>query len=223
VPLATVYASVAGVLLACLLTFLIGYRLGHGRGEAIADRLRPVEVVPLVDPLVEDSEAAAGPGGVARDPEIGDNDGAPRGPASGGDSNRPAGGGSGAVLTASGVAADPRLDGHNYLELAVLTRLQAEAAVAFLAENGVSAIGVPADGVVVGGAVDRGGRGSNNVGPASRFRVVAVSLAVPSGRYSAMGAERRSFEQRLGEIGRRWVSSGGASDFRAPLWRRYER
>ena len=209
VPVGTVYATVAAVLLLCLLAFMVGYNLGFGRAESeLAERLSPLDVVPLVDPLLE---------GDPGDP-VAPSRSAPRtspnpssDPPAGAPRQRPAG--SAAVLTASGFAPDPRRDGHNYLELAVLSRPQAEAAVAFLGESGVEAIGVP---------VDRGGRGSNNASP-GRFRIVATSLAIPSGRYSAMGGERRAFEQRLREIGRRWVSEGGASDFRDPLWRRFER
>ncbi|MEM7756109.1 MAG: hypothetical protein AAF297_10795 [Planctomycetota bacterium] len=209
-PIGTVYAAVAVVLLACLLTFMVGYNVGFGRAESeLADRLSPLDVVPLVDPLLED------PAGTDSDdrgsPQRGRSSAQPAAPSE--NPPRSAVGSGAQVLTAAGPGGDPRLDGHNYLELAVLSRPQAEAAVGFLAGAGVESIAVP---------VDPSGRGTNNQGP-GRFRVVAVSLGIPSGRYSAMGGERRAFEQRLRTLGRRWVSEGGASDFRDPLWRRFER
>ncbi|MEM1186074.1 MAG: hypothetical protein AAGI53_13875 [Planctomycetota bacterium] len=205
VPIATLYASLAAVLIACLLMFMIGFRVGQSRAEdELTGRLSPMELVPLVDPLLETAEPAGGP-------EPNESSGTPSVPVRSPDPTPvdP----STAVLSPRGPITDPRLDGHNYLELALLSRDQAVAAVTYLSQAGVDAIAVP---------VDRGGRRTNNAGP-GRHRVVALSLAIPSGRYSSMGAERSAFETRLRELGRRWVAEGGSSDFRDPLWRRFER
>ncbi len=216
VPLPTVYASFAVVLLLCLLCFLVGYQSGYGRAEGELAGLGPMEVVPL-DPLAED-------GGMELPAPLRPRTG---GNAGGNDGSRPAGGSGGApagggtpsagdpganwVLGLDGARmADPRIEGNNYLELVTLSQAQAEEAIAYLAGNEVAAIGVP---------VDRGARGSNN--PA-RYRVVTLELAIPSGRFSALDGDRRRLEQRLRDLGRAWVSEGGWSDFRDPLWRRYD-
>ena len=217
VPLATVYASTAAVLAACLLAFLIGFRAGHGQAEAeLMNDLKPLDVVPLVDPLVSGpANPAPGSGGdrplVGRTPVSGETQG---GPATSGPAlvdATPAN----AVLGPGGVIADPRRAGHNYLELASLSGEQAEAALEYLAGAGVSAIAVP---------VDRGRNGSNNRDPrsANRLRLVTTELAIPSGRFSALDGERRTLERRLAALGRRWAEEGGWSDFRDPLWRRYD-
>jgi len=117
------------------------------------------------------------------------------------------------ILTATGPAGnDPRIEGNNYLELATLPRDQAEQAVRYLAGRGIEAIAVPR------GGVDRRRNRSNTTGP---YRVVAIDLAVPSDRYSALRREREGLERRVKRAGKAWAEAGGASDFSDPLWRRY--
>ncbi len=116
------------------------------------------------------------------------------------------------VLLADGLrAGDPRVPGTNYLELATLPREQAEDALNFLAARGVRAIGVP---------VDSRGRAGNNP---SRYTLISLGLAVPSGQYSSTTAERRDHERLVASIGADWMRDRrGGSNFSQTLWRRYD-
>ncbi len=218
VPLPTIYASFAVVLLLCLLCFLVGYQSGYGRAEGELAGLGPMDVVPL-DPLSEDGgldlpapaprTQPGGNTGTGTPTRPGGASDAGRGPAP--ESRPGTDPGANWVLGLDGVrTVDPRVEGNNYLELVTLSQAQAEEAIAYLDGNGVSAIGVP---------VDRGARGTNN--PA-RYRIVTLELAIPSGRFSELDGDRRRLEQRLRGLGRAWVAEGGWSDFRDPLWRRYD-
>lgn len=116
------------------------------------------------------------------------------------------------VLLADGLrAGDPRIPGTNYLELATLPREQAEDALNFLAGRGVRAIGVP---------VDSRGRDGNNP---SRYTLISLGLAVPSGQYSSTTSERRDHERLVASIGADWMRDRrGGSNFSQTLWRRYD-
>lgn len=116
------------------------------------------------------------------------------------------------VLLADGLrAGDPRIPGTNYLELATLPRDQAEDALNFLAGRGVRAIGVP---------VDSRGQAGNNP---SRYTLISLGLAVPSGQYSSTTAERRDHERLVAAIGADWMRDRrGGSNFSQTLWRRYD-
>ena len=115
-------------------------------------------------------------------------------------------GNSGEIITARGfLEADPRQPGANYLVLATLTEGQATEAIQFLAANGLEAIGVP-----VGGS-------------SSRYRVVSLALAVPSGQYRASAGSRREHERQAAALGARWLKDHqGASDFSQPQWALYQ-
>ena len=115
-------------------------------------------------------------------------------------------GNTGEIITARGfLEADPRQPGANYLVLATLTEGQATEAVQFLASNGLEAIGVP-----VGGS-------------STRYRIVSLGLAVPSGQYRATAATRREHERQAAALGARWLKDHqGASDFSQPQWALYQ-
>jgi hypothetical protein len=116
------------------------------------------------------------------------------------------------ALLADGLrAADPRVPGTNYLELATLPADQAADALNFLAGRGVRAIGVP---------VDSGARAGNNP---SRYTLYSLGLAVPSGQYSSTTSERRDHERLVASIGADWMRDRrGGSNFSQTLWRRYD-
>lgn len=200
------YGIVAGALLLAVACWSIGYRVGFGRGE---------------DAWVA-QEAGGGDRTYPRDPLNGGGAEKPAGrsepekPASGTDGAR-AGEGAGPasrvqVLTARGaVDRDPRQEGFNYLELATLNLAQAEDAVAFLAGEGVEAIGVP--------EVDSRGGGANNP---VRYRLVSIEVAIPSEQFRVMRAQRLDHEGLIQRLGRVWQKDHkGASDFGSPLWKRY--
>jgi hypothetical protein len=186
--------------------YLVGYRVGFDRAERDLEGIRPLDMIPITDPLQDERTTG--------DPDPRPTAGPPPTNRSG-SASPPPGSRSApnprSVLGVGGAAIeDPRLGGNNYLELAVLSAAQAEEALAFLDGAGIRAIGVP---------VDRGGSATNNP---VRYRIVSLELAIPSGRFSALDAEKRRVEQRLRDLGRRWVSEGGWSDFRDPLWRRHD-
>lgn len=189
----------AGVLLA-VACWSIGYRVGFGRGEdAWAAGGGGGERTYPVDPL----NAGGGDGGTVGVPEK------PEERTGGG--ARPAEA-VGRVLTARGpVDRDPRQEGYNYLELATLNRAQVEDAVAFLAGEGVAAIGVL--------EVDSGGGGANNP---VRYRLVSIEVAIPGEQFRVMRAQRLEHEGLIERLGRVWQKEHkGASDFSSPLWKRY--
>lgn len=188
-----VYSAAGLMVVALTFFYAVGYRLGAAaeRDRWRDEAARDAREALVDDPLVRGSE---NPGQSSPVP-------------------RPVPGRSGAVITKDGVVADdPRIKGNNYLELATLPREQAEQAVRYLAQQDLDAIAVPADGV------DRGGRGRNTSDP---HRVVAIELAVPSERFSALRRERERLESRVRQVGKAWAASGGASDFSDPLWRRH--
>jgi hypothetical protein len=202
IPLAGMYLGIA-----CLLVLLIGgYALGYRAGTSAERRAvrglatRDAERFLIDDPLSPASET--GPS-------------APDQPRTG----QPAGGSApvatgGEILTAEGlVRVDPRIVGQNYLELATLTRGQAEDAVRYLASRGERAIAVRVPGL------DRGRTGRNT---SDRYRVVALGLSVPGERFRSSAREREAFEQKITRLGRAWAEQGGASDFSSPLWRRFD-
>ena len=107
------------------------------------------------------------------------------------------------------LASDPREASTNYLALATLTRDEAEATLRFLRGEGLEAVAV---------AVDPGRLRGNS---SDRFRLFSLGLAVPSGRFGSMEAERLRHERRVRQLGEAWLEAGGASDFRSPLWERF--
>lgn len=215
---AKLYTAVAVALACIVVAWVAGYRIGHGAGKAEMTALLPDD--PVVNPPRQ-----INPGGT------GNQAGTP----SGGQSGTPAGaqtrptnpsGNQTApqqtqppavlpqnwALLADGLrAADPRVPGTNYLELATLPEEQALDALAFLASRGVRAIGSP---------VDSGGRSGNNP---SRYTLYSLGLAVPSGQYSSTASERRDHERLVASIGADWMRDRrGGSNFSQTLWRRYD-
>ncbi len=106
---------------------------------------------------------------------------------------------------------DPRRSGFNYLELATLSQSQAQAAIAYLARNNVQAIAVP--------IVETSRQGANNP---VRYRLVSMQLPVSSSEFRTKQSEREQHEAQVKRLGTQWKnSSGGASDFSQPLWKRH--
>lgn len=204
VPAVWVYAGSAALIVVLVVMYGLAYRLGV---SAERDRWRGKATAEARDVFVSDPLASSGTeraGGAE--------------PESGAGRPEPAvSSGAGPVLTAGGESReDPRIEGNNYLELATLPREWAAAAVRYLTDQGIEAIAVPVGGG--GRGVDRSGRGPNTSGS---YRVIAVELAVPGDRYSALRRDRERLESRVKRAGKAWAESGGASDFSDPLWRRY--
>ena len=204
------YLGIAVALALVVVAWVAGYRIGFGAGKA--------ELTPLVrDEAIVSPPREAGPGRAPADREISPATPTQSPRASAQPPNQPQTDRPGAlpanwVLHAEGVrAADPRVPGSNYLELATLPTDQASDAIAYLASRGVRAIGEP---------VDSGGGSANN--PA-RYTLYSLGLAVPSGQYSSTGPERRDHERLIASIGADWMRDRrGGSNFSQTLWRKYD-
>lgn len=208
-----VYMGVAAAAIVVILTYIVGFKVGTSKeaaraekelGAAFGDRPSVVET------------DGAGNGRVLRGQEtpVRESAGQPEAPrlaprqgAGSGVVNGGAVVQGGQVLISAGVGADPRESGPNYFALAVLPRGDAEAAIRFLGENGLEAIGVP---------VDAGQREGNNPGSAGRFRVYALP-GFAGDQLSSSAAQ--SLQAKVAKLGGIWQREHrGASDFRRPQW-----
>ncbi|MCL4220268.1 MAG: hypothetical protein KJZ65_02745 [Phycisphaerales bacterium] len=205
---AAIYGFVAAALALAVAAWSIGYRVGFGAGErSWAEQTQPTNLPPA-GPLAipNDSNQALNPvrpgNNTSTDPPRSENQAQPP--------RTDAAATTAGILSPSGTLyADPRVSGSNYLELATLSRDQADAAIQFLASRGVPAIAVPVD--------SRQGTANN---PA-RYRLVSMKLGIPSEQYRDTGAQRRAHEEEVKRLGAEWQANGGASNFAKPLWTRF--
>lgn len=210
VPVPWLYLGVASLLVLLIAGYAVGYRTGVAAERKTVQSLatRDVERMLIDDPLATGSEM-----GPSVTPQPRTTQARPS-PSPVGTTTGSAGAAGGEILTAEGmVRTDPRIVGHNYLELATLTRGQAEDAVRYLASRGERAIAVRVPGL------DRGRTGRNT---SDRYRVVALGVSVPGDRFRSSAREREAFEQKITRLGKSWAEQGGASDFSSPLWRRFD-
>ncbi|GAB4384288.1 MAG: hypothetical protein Kow0022_06390 [Phycisphaerales bacterium] len=204
VSFAAVYGFIAAALALAVAAWTIGYRLGYSAGEKSVwqSQSDPI-VLPSPGDLATPNADAAGSENTrpASDTKPESDPTPPRTTAA----NTSAG-----ILSPDGTLyTDPRIPGSNYLELATLTRDQAESAIRFLAARGVKAIGVP---------VESGARSANNP---TRYRLVSLKLSVPSDQFRESGARRRAHEDEIKRLGAEWQNEGGASNFAKPQWTRF--
>lgn len=112
------------------------------------------------------------------------------------------------VLSSRGPALDPREREMNYLALATLPQADTEAAIAFLAANGLQCVGVP---------VDRRAGAANNQGPAL-FKLFALP-GITSEQYGNKATARTNLEAAVARLGNDWQNKHrGTSDFGMPGW-----
>jgi hypothetical protein len=212
IPTTRVYLAVALALLLVVAAWAAGHHFGRKAGLAQFEQIVGDE--PVAPPVRNPAETPAGPGTTTL-PATADQPPAQSRPTQQPPptvADRPPPSGGPWVLIAGGTrAADPRNPGSNYLELATLPADQAADAIAFLGVKGVRAIAVP---------VDSGSGAANNP---SRYTLVSLGLAVPSGQFRSMGDERRAHERQVAGIGAEWSRERrGGSDFSQTLWRRYD-
>lgn len=211
---AAIYGFVAAALALIVATWSIGYRVGFGAGERSWAQQDNPTGLPPAGPLAipNDSGQALNPNRPAI-PARPNNSERPAQPRSENQAQPPrtdAAATTAGILSPSGTLyADPRVSGSNYLELATLSRDQADAAIQFLNSRGVPAIAVPVD--------SRAGAANN---PA-RYRLVSMKLGIPGEQYRDTGAQRRAHEDEVRRLGAEWQSNGGASNFAKPLWTRF--
>lgn len=211
---AAIYGFIAAALALAVATWSIGYRVGFGAGErSWTERADPADLPPP-GPLAvpNDSGQALNPNrpSNANRPGVGNRGNAPGSENSSQPPRTDAGATTAGILSPEGTLyADPRVSGSNYLELATLSRDQADAAIQFLTSRGVPAIAVPVD-----------SRASEANNPA-RYRLVSMKLGIPSEQYRDTGAQRRAHEEEVKRLGAEWQTNGGASNFAKPLWTRF--
>ncbi len=118
------------------------------------------------------------------------------------------------ITSKGGLAGDPREPEMNYLALAIMTRTEAEAAVAFLSQNGLEAFAIP---------VDRAGGNANNLDPSkSPYRLYAAK-GVSKAEYEKKMTARTNTEAAVARLGQVWQKEHrGSSNFAKPNWERYK-
>lgn len=200
VPVYSLYIALTCVAAVVILTWAVGFQVGKRRGEEAALKQLMVGQAPVVK---RSDPTNPGPGTPERpqpqQPQ-------PQDPPPNERVERPVP--SGAIIGGRGeLVEEPRQAGTNYLKLASrMSAEEAQAAAAFLTENGVAAIGVRVDGT---------GTGANN--PA-RYDLFSL-FGVPSTRYSQMEAERGQHWQLVQRLGRDWQTKHkGTVNFASPQW-----
>jgi len=109
------------------------------------------------------------------------------------------------------LSGDPRQSGLNYLALAVLPKADADAAAAFLTQNGVEALPVP---------LDAQGNEVNNPGPAARYRLYVLP-GITREQYSSNQTAKTNLEAKVAQLGQVWQKQHrGSSNFASPEWRK---
>jgi hypothetical protein len=216
VPVNTLWFVAAGAITLLVVLFVGGYKLGQGAAQRQAERelagrfgdrptltepLEQLETVP--QPQVTPPGGRSGTGPAPTQPFQARSEPDPKTLAAG----------TGAVLSSRGVTADPREAGKNYLALATLSASDAEAAIAFMAANGVEVIGVP---------VDRGAGRANNAGPAMAYRLFAAA-GITSEQFRTKQTARTNLEAEVARLGEIWQKQHrGPSNFAKTGWEKYQ-
>lgn len=202
----SLYGLIVGALVLAVGCWSVGYKIGYQAGEDawLADAREPGRAY-SVDPL--GSRVDGGP--VDEVPMLGSTAGRVETPNIGAAVDGVSVSG---ILSVRGpIDGDPRQAGMNYLELATLSRAQAESALSFLGVEGVEAIAVP--------VVESGRSRANNP---VRYRLVSIEVAIPGEQFRVMRTQRLDHERQIQRLGKAWQrDKDGASDFAQPLWKRY--
>ncbi|MEL6329812.1 MAG: hypothetical protein AAFR38_09135 [Planctomycetota bacterium] len=196
------YLLIAGALGIGFVGYSIGYQVGLNAASAPPDVAAGGTLETESSPSGRTGEERAGPTGDTavlgqRQPETGEG-------GAGGDFDA----GWAIYTVRGGIDDDPRQTGMNYLALATLPREDAIAAIRYLASRGVQAVAVTPE-------VDPSGRPAKS---SARYVVHSLKVAIPGNQFSQSRARREAHEREVGEIGREWLSEGGASNFSATGW-----
>ncbi|MEM7622926.1 MAG: hypothetical protein AAF235_06945 [Planctomycetota bacterium] len=221
IPVPTIYAAGAFCIVLAAVAWLVGFQMGQSEAEpsgpgngasGLSEAIAPVfGSTDLGDEEDQDDDASTRSGDrTSGTTALGENG---------------IGGTSGAVVNGPAVRyfdingpldSDPRRPGTNYLELAVLPEASAREGLEALRAGDVRAAAVLADPAA---GVDSRRRATNT---SSRYLLIGLDVAIPSGQFRASASERRAYQRLVGQLGRRWAESGGASDFSATNWARYD-
>jgi hypothetical protein len=231
VPANAAYYAVAGVVLAIVFAWVVGYRSGAAnKGKELAPFTQPAPL--KVQEPVAAAQSRAAPVSV---PVLST--------ASTVEANRPAQlgtspveGGSSTAPPASSVpfvevsatanptsvedvllgqgwsATDPRERGLNYLYLPVVDRSEAERAVKFFADNSLEVMAVPL-------RVDRRGSKGNNPPPSDAVYRLVLRRGISGEEYSREGSAKQGMQAAVVRLGQVWKRDHrGTSDFSRYSW-----
>lgn len=122
--------------------------------------------------------------------------------------------GPGTIITSKGMAErDPREAGLNYLAIVRLPRTDAEKVVAFLAANGLEAIGVPV------AQVEKGGKAANNL---PLYQVTALQ-GITGEQYRKEDPIKVKIDQEVQRLGVIWKRDHrGTTNFMQSGWVKYK-
>ncbi|MBX3317461.1 MAG: hypothetical protein KF902_11435 [Phycisphaeraceae bacterium] len=211
-----VYVGAAAAVALLVATWTIAYGRGAAAGERewqaeiLASRAGNIGADPLIDPIAggKGQETSAPPQGRQERTNTTQRQ---QSPTTGGLSSGLANMARAGILSSAGVLpSDPRQPGQNYLKLAVLSRADAEHAIAYLGSGGVEAIGVP--------VVDPGAGAGKNP---SRYEVFAT-VGITGEEYRNNRPVRTELETKVARIGERYRREAkGSTDFAKPLWMKY--
>lgn len=201
-----VYIAIAVVSVLLIGMYILGFKIGTAKEAEKADqqlgpafRDRPVVTEPGLQPAPRIAETPTTP---TNPPAA--NPAAPQ---------RPAPAATGPILTVRGSTADPRQKDLNYLALARLPRSDCEAAIQFLAANGVEAFAVP---------LDQNDREANNPGPLGRYRLY-VMPGITSEQYKTDHPTKSGLQTRVAQLGQVWQKEHrGSSNFGSTGWVKYQ-
>ncbi len=189
------YLSIALVAIALVLVWAGAYRAGVEEGKGQMEAFIPNNSL-ILPPNDSQTDLNPQTGNTNNDPvptdRVSEPPNAPARPAQ-------------AVMTAQGYKdQDPRIPGHNYLQLATFSAEQAADAILFMNDHDMPIIGVP--------VVDSRVRAGNNP---SRYTLYSVGLAVPGGgQFRAMQSQRNEHVRAIANLGARWQKERqGGSDF----------
>ncbi|MBL4592175.1 MAG: hypothetical protein JKY96_09485, partial [Phycisphaerales bacterium] len=202
VPISMVYLAVAVVLGLGVLIWTVGYRSGVSAGKAQMESLVKADpVVRPVDPNTNNGGAAAQPAPNSATPPLDSPLGTDPLPIQPGINPDAPGM---AIMTASGfIDGDPRETATNYLELATLTKDEADSAIGYMNSHGVPVIGIP--------RLDSRRSDANNP---SRYTLYSLGVAAPGDQFRTMTRERDEHQWLIASLGKQWQREfRGGSDF----------
>lgn len=190
----------AGIIVTAALVLIIGaFSFGHAAGRRVGEReaaelarqLNPVE-----DPLNRDTPKEPPQPRVKQD--------TPPSPVADSEES----------LTPQGILlGDPRERGLNYLHLGIFPRTDAQAAVEFLAANGVQSFAV---------AVDSNDSGANNPDPGRKYALYVLP-GITGSEFRRGVTKKTNLEAEVARLGALWQKNHrGPSNFSKTMWAKYD-
>lgn len=210
-----IYIGIAAALVLVVVAYAVGVTVGKNSAAADYRQRLTGQAQPVTDPLGDNRPSGAGAGAGGRRSEVNPP------PAPGTKTNERAATPlqsatpDGRYLSARGnLPSDPREPGLNYLSLAILGPEDTQEAIAYLAANGVEAVGIP-----LLGAVDRKKPAANNL---PSYKLVALP-GITGAEYSQRQPARTRLEEAVERLGSAWQKEyRGSSNFAKHAWEKYQ-